>query len=66
MYNVIDCVMSGNSAEAERTGQAMAASGVDSGSTSTYVWFTYCGPKAQADRHPNVLVVQSQPTCCYW
>src|SRR5678816_4117596 len=31
-----------------------------------YVWFTYCGPQAQADRHPNVLVVQSQPTCCYY
>ena len=65
MYGVVDGAVSRDSAEAERAGQSVAASGIYSCSTGTHVWLTYCDSKAQADRHPNVLVFQSQPIGSY-
>src|SRR6218665_1862697 len=59
VYDVVDGAVSRDSAETERAGQSVAASGIYSGSTSTHVWLTYCDSKAQADRHSNVLVFQS-------
>src|SRR6218665_3827016 len=59
VYDVVDGAVSRDSAETERARQSVAASGIYSGSTSTHVWLIYCDSKAQADRHSNVLVLQS-------
>src|SRR6218665_2604849 len=59
MSYIVDGTMTSYSAEAKRAGQAVAACGVDSGSTGTYVWFAYCGPKAQTDRNPYVLIIKT-------